>query len=158
MDDRSNTNLPPGDQSCSGRRRFSDRRASFTPFLSRYWLTGRRKGGRRLGESANIYVDRYTTFEWLVVIAICVLSLSDLVFTVMHVAAGVQEANPIMALAWREGGKLGFILIKMGITIFSLFVLLIHIRFHPVPILFGFVFLLYAGVFVYHRIFPCIME
>jgi hypothetical protein len=156
-DQRSDTTRPPESKSPSDRRLGPDRRKRPTPVLSRHWLVGRRRGGRRIGEATNIYVDKYTIFEWLLVIAIFVLCLSDLVLTIMHISAGAQEANPIMGFAWREGGNLGFSLTKMGITIGCLFVLLIHIRFRPVPFLCGFVFLLYAGVFVYHRIFPLVL-
>jgi hypothetical protein len=134
----------------SDRRAGPDRRARPTPFLSRYWLTGRRKGGRRDSERANVYVDRYSRSELALVIGVLVLSMLDMFFTLIHLQAGGTEANPIMAwtLAW--GGEGAFKAVKVATTIIALAVLLIHIRFQRVRALLTFAFILYAGVLLFH--------
>ena len=43
----------------------------------------RRRSGRRDGETDNIYVDRYTRGEWFLIIGVMVLSLLDMVFTIV---------------------------------------------------------------------------
>ena len=132
------------------RRSLTDRRSKPTPFLSRYWLTGQRRTGRRAGEDADIYVDRYTTYEWLVILGVFVLSVADLVLSLIHLSSGGSEANPILAWAY-HGGNVTFGAIKMGVTIMCLLLLIIHIRFRRIPFLLAFTFLIYAGVFVYHQ-------
>ena len=42
------------------RRRGGDRRSRPTPWISRYWLRGRRRGDRRKAHRGREYVDRYT--------------------------------------------------------------------------------------------------
>ncbi|MHC4339544.1 MAG: DUF5658 family protein [Planctomycetota bacterium] len=132
------------------RRTRQDRRVRPTPVLSRYWFVGRRRGGRRAGESDNIYVDRYTGLELFLILGILVLSLLDMVFTLIHLEAGGTEANPLMAwtLAW--GGNPAFTSVKLVSTLLGLFVLLIHVRFRRVKTLLGLAFALYAGIFLFH--------
>ncbi|MHC4550377.1 MAG: DUF5658 family protein [Planctomycetota bacterium] len=132
------------------RRAGIDRRETSTRFFSRYWLLGRRKLGRRTGEDDNIYVDRYTHGEWFLVAGILLLSVLDMVFTILHLNAGGTEANPVMAwtLAW--GGQHAFKIIKLVTTLAGLFVLLVHVRFRRVRTLLALAFAVYASVFVFH--------
>jgi hypothetical protein len=139
------------------KRALVQRRAKPTAFLSRHWLIGRRRDGRRAGEDIDIYVDRYTIFEWLIVLGVFVLSIADLILTLIHLSHGGAEANPIMALAFR-GGNVTFGTIKMGVTAACLILLLIHIRFRRMCFFLAFSFLLYAGVFLYHRALPFIVH
>ena len=69
-------------------RRQGDRRTRPTPLFSRYWLFGRRRGGRRTDEADNIYIDRYSAAEWFLVIGVLVLSVLDMVFTLVHLDDG----------------------------------------------------------------------
>ena len=151
-----NSNVTPSKEPLSDLRSLADRREKPTPFLSRFWLIGRRRGGRRTGEDINIYIDRYTSYEWLIVIGVLVLSIADLVLSLTHLSSGGAEANPIMAFVYK-GGSVAFCTIKMTVTVLCLSLLLIHIRFRRIHFLLAFAFFLYAGVFVYHRILPFIM-
>ena len=151
-----NSNVTPSKEPLSDRRSVADRREKPTSLLSRFWLIGRRSGGRRTGEDINIYIDRYTSYEWLIVLGVFVLSIADLVLSLTHLSRGGAEANPIMAYVYR-GGSITFGTIKMSVTILGLSLLLIHIRFRRIHFLLAFAFFLYAGVFVYHRILPFIM-
>lgn len=133
----------------SDRRLPADRRQRPTPAFSRYWLRGRRRDGRRDGERTNIYVDRYTKWEWTLVLSVLLLSLADLLFTIRHVALGGEEANPVMAWAM-QWGDLVFSLIKLGITAAGLLVLLLHARFRRVRTLLNVALVLYAALLGYH--------
>jgi hypothetical protein len=139
------------------RRSQADRRAKPTPFISRYWLIGKRRGGRRVGEQINLYVDKYTTYEWLIVIGLLVLSIADATLTLTHLSHGGAEANPIMALAYR-GGRFTFVAIKMCLTVLSMFLFFIHLRFRTSHLLLAFSFVVYAGVFLYHQTLPIIAQ
>jgi hypothetical protein len=132
------------------RRTGVDRREQATGVLNRYWLVGRRRLGRRAGESRNIYVDKYGTWDWVLVLGVLVLSLLDMVFTILHLNAGGTEANPVMAWALALGGHGAFKVVKIATTVLGLGVLLVHVRFKRVRTLLAIAFLVYAGVFVFH--------
>lgn len=111
------------------RRNGPDRRRRPTPMLSAYWLRGRRRGGRRDGETRDVYVDRPSRSEWALAIAIVALGLIDAAWTLAHLGRGVPEANPLMAWAWESGGTLGFVTLKLGVTALAAGFLLLHSRF-----------------------------
>lgn len=131
-------------------RSMNDRRQRPTPFLSRFWLFGRRRAGRREDETENIYIDRYSAGEWFLVIGVLVLSVADMFYTLVHLDAGGTEANPVMAQMLEWGGYNLFKIVKLFATVAGLFVLLVHVRFRRVKTLLSFAFLLYAGVFIFH--------
>ncbi|HEX5136771.1 MAG TPA: DUF5658 family protein [Planctomycetota bacterium] len=132
------------------RRAGIDRRERATGLFSRHWLVGRRKTGRRDGEAANIYVDRYSAWDWVLVLGVLGLSLLDMVFTLVHLEAGGTEANPVMAWALEWGGHDGFKAVKIATTVIGLLVLLVHVRFRRVRALLTVAFLVYAAVFAFH--------
>jgi len=134
----------------TGQRRRKDRRRRATPFLSRYWLVGRRRRGRRENEHCDIYVDRYSRGEWLLAGGILLLSVLDMIFTLVHLDAGGTEANPVMAFTLAQGGYALFKVVKLATTVLGLTVLLIHVRFRRVKGLLIFAFTLYAGIFLFH--------
>jgi hypothetical protein len=132
------------------RRAGMDRREEATVPWSRYWLLGRRRHGRRWGERENIYVDRYSGWDWFLVAGVLTLSLLDMVFTLIHLQAGGTEANPVMAWALEWGGHGGFKAVKIATTVIGLLVLLVHVRFKRVRTLLAFAFLVYGAVFLFH--------
>ena len=97
--------------------------------LSRHWLRGRRRGGRRDGELLDIYVDRPSAREWSLWIAMLALATIDAVRTLAHLQRGVEEANPLMAWAWSTGGALGCAATKAAASLGALTFLLLHVRF-----------------------------
>ncbi len=127
-----------------------DRRTRPTPVFSRYWLIGRRRGGRRSEERTNIYVDRYDLRDYLLVGGVLLFSLLDMIYTLIHLNAGGTEANPVMAWALDWGGDAGFKAIKIATTLIGLAVLLLHVRFRRVRTLLALTLALYMGVFVFH--------
>jgi hypothetical protein len=112
----------------SERRDPSDRRRRPTPWLSRHWLAGRRKGGRRAGEGKDVYVDRYRAWEWAAVAALLLLCLADLVLTLDVLDRGGEEVNPVMRWAL-ERGVGTFAVLKLGLTLLGALVLLLRVRF-----------------------------
>jgi hypothetical protein len=84
--------------------------------LSRYLLFGRRRGGRRDGETTRIYVDR--PGPWVIVgfFALTILSAGDAWWTLDALARGGKEANPIMRAALSLGNT-GFVLVKTCVTV-----------------------------------------
>ena len=132
------------------RRSHADRRERATGLISRFSLFGRRAQGRRVGERDNIYVDRYSVAEYLLVGGILILSILDMVFTLIHLNAGGTEANPVMAWTLEWGGQDGFGMVKLVTTLIGLGILLVHVRFRRVKHLLGFAFLVYASVFIFH--------
>lgn len=132
------------------RRGGPDRRRRPTPMLSHHWLRGRRRGGRRDGEREDIYVDRYSRFEWLCVLGLLALTLTDWLWTWAHLTRGVEEANPLMRWAFVEGGILGFSALKVGTTLLAVFVLLLHARFRVTRRLLPLAFLVYAVLLGVH--------
>ncbi|HLU38054.1 MAG TPA: DUF5658 family protein [Planctomycetota bacterium] len=86
------------------RRRLPDRRAEPTPMLSRYaWHGGRRRAGRRAGETTNIYVDQHGPALLAVVVALTALNFLDAYFTVLFLSYGGQELNPLVDALLRLG-------------------------------------------------------
>jgi hypothetical protein len=120
--------------------------------LSSYWLTGRRRGGRRVGEARSVYVDRYSPFEISVVLAILLLAVLDLVLTLVHLGRGGTEGNPIMAWMLEVGGEGLFVAAKLGVTIAGLAFLLLHVRFRRVLGFLALALAMYVGVLGMHVI------
>jgi len=134
----------------SEQRSLSDRRQRPTPVLSRYWLRGRRRGGRRDHERWNIYVDRYSRGEWACVLGLLLLTAIDGLWTWAHLLRGVPEANPLLAWAWEQGGIAGFLTAKFAITVSALFVLLLHVRFRWTRRLLPLALVVYTALLAVH--------
>ena len=113
---------PAGDDPSRGP---PDRRRQPTPMLSRYLFLGRRKGGRRGGETERIYVDR----PGVSVIAACglvtALSILDAFLTLDVLAKGGEEANPLM-LAALSLGTGAFVILKTCVTVLGAGFLCLH--------------------------------
>ena len=133
-------------------RQQPDRRRRPTAALSRFWLRGRRRDGRRVGETTRIYVDRYTMREAGLFIALITLSLMDLVMTLAHLNAGGTEANPIMAWFVQHTGTVGFGVAKMSGTALGALLLLIHVRFKGVARILQLLVVGYLVLLVWHGV------
>ncbi|MFT7461858.1 MAG: hypothetical protein ACI9EF_000192 [Pseudohongiellaceae bacterium] len=117
--------------------------------LSRFWLRGRRRQGRRDDEQEHIYVDRYTFREWGPALALVLLSATDLVLTLLYIEQGGEEANPVMRLAI-EAGIPVFVTVKLGLTALGALFLLIHSRFGWIRWVPWTLLSLYAALMGYH--------
>lgn len=120
--------------------------------FSRYWLHGRRRGGRREGEVDGIYVDRYRPSELWLVAGILVMSGVDLWTTLLHLEFGGSEANPMLAWTYDAGGDLVFALVKVLATGLGAFALLVHVRFVGVRCALQVLVWIYALVMLWHAV------
>jgi hypothetical protein len=130
-------------------RRQHDRRSRPTPWLSTYWLRGRRRRGRREGEDRNIYVDRYGPWEWAAALALVGLCLADLLMTLDVLRQGGEEANPVMRWALDQGVPV-FAGLKLGVTLLGALVLLLRVRFRGMRAALGILLGLYLALIGYH--------
>lgn len=107
--------------------------------LSRYWLRGRRgSGGRRDGEDRSVYIDRYSKAETALILWLVGASLMDLLLTLIHLVAGGEEANGLMAWFLAHGGMWAFAAAKLTLTGTAAFFLILHVRFRgTLPALFA---------------------
>jgi len=131
-------------------RIFRDRRRRKTPILSRYtFFGGRRRGGRRAGESEGIYVDRYDPGLVLLFLAILILNILDAYFTLVYIQAGGSEANPV-AQVFLDLGDIPFILVKSAAIGICLIVLVMHKTFYSLPRVLFCICIFYCLLLVYH--------
>jgi hypothetical protein len=131
------------------RRQGPDRRSRPTRWISRWWLVGRRRGGRRDGEQRNIFVDRYSGWEWAAAVALLLLCIADLVMTLDVLQHGGSEANPIMRWALDLGVPV-FVALKLGLTLLGALVLLIRVRFRGMRAALVGLVVLYVALIGYH--------
>ncbi len=93
--------------------------------ISRYLFRGRRRGGRRDGETDQVYVDRPGATILGAIALVAVLSLCDAAFTLYELSQGGTEANPVMRAALSLGNT-PFILIKTLVTVVGAMFLGLH--------------------------------
>lgn len=131
------------------RRDLPDRRRFFSLINLRHLgFRARRRGGRRVGENRNCYVDRYEEPRLLFFsLAIIIMSSLDAVLTLLLLDLGkATELNPLMA-ALMEKGAMHFFHTKYVLTSLAVLLLVIHNNFT----LLGFfrtihlIFLLFSG-------------
>jgi hypothetical protein len=104
-----------------------DRRKRPTPFISRYSFIGaRRKTIRREQDKKRyVFVDRYSTRLFLILMILSTLSIVDSYFTLTLIKGNLAvEINPIMAF-FLDQGNTPFVLFKFLFTTIPLFVLCI---------------------------------
>lgn len=105
-----------------------DRRGSPTNPLSRFLFRGRR---RRIHPADNVtrYVDRPPKEAWLNTILLLCLSVLDARLSLLLFQdARFHELNPLLSVSLANGDWL-FLAIKGALSIFSVFILLIHWNF-----------------------------
>lgn len=103
-------------------RRATDRRHRPTPMFSRYtFFGGRRQNVRRTEEDQEVFVDRYGPGLMIAVLAVVLLNLADAFFTLLFLANGGQELNPLVDQVLAYGPQV-FILFKtVGIGVCAAF-------------------------------------
>ena len=99
----------------NAQRQHGDRRHRPTPWWSAMRLRGRRRGFRRAGEGCQGFVDCPSPHVAMLVLWVTVCSAVDALLTLLHIANGGGEANPVMALAINYGHST-FIGLKMSVT------------------------------------------
>lgn len=85
-------------------------------------LSGRRRGFRRAGEGHCGMADCPLPSVIVLVLGITVFSALDALFTLLYIAHGGSEANPVMALALEYGSDV-FVSLKMAVTCLGVWLL-----------------------------------
>ncbi len=136
------TGLPAPDEEAAAswpfveRRSGDDRRRERAPLLSRCRLRGRRAAGRRASDQA-FYVDRYSTGDLGIILAVLLLNILDAWFTLVYISKGGSEANPV-ARKLLDWGIEPFVYGKSFFVALCLIFLLVHKTFRLVrPALVG---------------------
>ena len=112
---------------------------------------GRRRGARRAGEAHDYYVDRYAPREWVLASGVVLLSLADLLLTLVYLSLGGEEANPLMERVLAHG-RTTFVLVKMSVTVAGSAILLVHVRFRRIRGVLATLLVLYALLLAFHWI------
>ena len=118
----SSDGLPPE------RRQRVDRRRR-PAWASRYfWFGGRRQGSRREEDGRGGYADVYDWRIGAAVLGLLVLGVCDATFTLMLIARGAEEINPVMAAALNIS-DVHFLGTKLALTLPGVVVLAVHQHF-----------------------------
>ena len=89
------------------------------------FFRGRRRGGRREGETQLIYVDHPGPWVLAALVTLLLLSIADACFTLYELSRGGSEANPVMRAAL-ELGNGSFIILKTVVTLLGATFLCLH--------------------------------
>lgn len=112
-----------------GTSRGGDRRRRATPRFSRYTLFGgRRRRGRREGETENTFVDQYSPRMWALLCWVALMNAGDSFFTLLHLQGGGIELNPVADMMLGTG-RTGFVTLKSFLITLPLVVLCLHKNF-----------------------------
>jgi len=131
------------------RRQHPDRRQQTTSLLETLRWHGRRTGGRRQGESTDIYVDRPAPEIVRLVLFVIICSALDALFTLLHLQQGGSEGNPLIAFLLNQDIT-AFVSLKIGLTGLGALVLAMHHRFRRGLQGLYILSLAYAGLLVFH--------
>lgn len=142
---------PSGDDG-NRRPRGPDRRKRPTPMISRYtFFGGRREGGRRDGETADIYVDVYSKQLVGLMVLFFALTVIDSVSTLIYLGKGGRELNPIAQWMIDQGG-LFFVGVKGVLSALCLLFVMLHKNFKPARVALGVGFTFYFLLGLWHLI------
>jgi len=101
-----------------------DRRKRKSAIFSKFWFTGRRALLRREEDGKRPQmIDRYDPKILVVILAILFFSLLDAIFTLILIADGAREMNPLMAYYLEISPSL-FIGVKYFLTSASIILIL----------------------------------
>jgi hypothetical protein len=134
-------------------RRRGERRSNVLRALLYGSFHPRRRGARRANERGLISIDWHHP-QWLAVgLLIVVLSCSDALLTLMLMAGGAEEANPLMARLI-GGSGLSFAVVKIGLTAAGVLLLTQLARLRafgriPVGVFLYLVLAIYAALVIY---------
>jgi hypothetical protein len=107
------------------RRCGKDRRNDQRSFLKRLFFRGIREYARRAEDRQRIIAfDRYPRPLLIVIIVVLFLSLLDALLTLLLIAQGASELNPVMHYYLGHGPQI-FLLVKYGLTVLSVMIIVI---------------------------------
>jgi hypothetical protein len=131
------------------RRQKSERRTGPTKWGGARAGGGRRAVGRRRGEGKNTYVDVYRIRDVALAAAVLVLNILDAWLTVLYLAYGGAEANPV-AVWMLECGPGWFLTAKSLAVGLCLVFLFVHKTFRFVGAAMRLLLLFYGALLLYH--------
>jgi hypothetical protein len=107
------------------RRCGKDRRSHSPPLLQKLFAKGRRKSSRRVEDRRRIVLfDRYPRPLFIGTLAVLILSLLDAALTLVLLSQGAIELNPVM-LYYLGHGPMIFLFVKYGLTVLSVFIVVV---------------------------------
>jgi hypothetical protein len=107
------------------RRSGKDRRNYQRSFFKRLFYKGMREYARRAEDRQRITTfDRYPRPLLIAIIVVLCLSMLDGLLTLILIAQGATEINPIMNYFLGHGAKV-FLLVKYGLTVLSVIIIVI---------------------------------
>jgi len=117
--------------------------------VSRYtFMGGRRRAGRRDGETQNVYVDVYSPKLVALLLVFFALTVIDSVSTLVYLGKGGRELNPVAQ--WMiDQGALFFVVVKGVLSGLCLLFVMLHKNFQPArkALVLGFTFYLALGIY-----------
>jgi hypothetical protein len=140
-------------ESVSCLRRGVERRRRAPVLSRRFWFGGRRRGARRAGDCARVYVDVYDGRLFSLLLALMVATSVDAALTLHLLSKGATEANPLLAVLLRRGVD-EFLWAKLAMTAGAVLWLTVHnqrrlLRRIPVRAVLSGLLYVYAGVIGY---------
>lgn len=107
------------------RRSEQDRRERPLSLFKRLYFNGMRSSIRRAEDRQRIVaLDRYRPSLFIGIMMVLCLSLLDALLTLILVAQGARELNPVMQYYLSHGPQV-FLLVKYGITVFSVLIIVL---------------------------------
>lgn len=130
-------------------RACQDRRKKPTPILSRYTLIGRRSAFRRKEDQRRGgYVDRYSERLLICIVLIVGLNILDTLFTIVILASGGVELNPLIRWAINTYGDITWI-VKFAVVSCGAIILCLHWHFRMAQVSIMVIAVLFSGVVMY---------
>jgi hypothetical protein len=107
------------------RRSGQDRRQNQLPWFKKVLFRGQRMSSRRAEDRRRLIPpDRYSLSVSMGVILVLSLSLLDAFLTLILLSQGATELNPILNYYLSHGPSV-FLLVKYGLTVFSVLIILL---------------------------------
>ncbi len=107
------------------RRSGQDRRENIRPAFKKLYFKGMRASARRTEDRQRIVaLDLYHPSLFIGIMIVLCLSLLDALLTLILVAQGARELNPVMQYYLSHGPHV-FLLVKYGLTAFSVLIIVL---------------------------------
>jgi hypothetical protein len=107
------------------RRSGQDRREDKRPVFKKLYFKGMRASVRRTEDRQRIVaLDLYKPSLFIGIMIVLCLSLLDALLTLMLIAQGARELNPVMQYYLSHGPQV-FLLVKYGLTAFSVLIIVL---------------------------------
>ncbi len=107
------------------KRSGQNRREQERPVFKKLYIKGMRSSLRRAEDRQRIVaLDRYQPSLFVGIMVVLCLSLLDALLTLILIAQGARELNPVMQYYLSHGPQV-FLLVKYGLTAFSVIIIVL---------------------------------